>query len=195
MINLLYIENNAVRATPEALLLKEFKAIWDKDKSKDKAKALSAFAYIKFMLHPGKDNPFYGYKKEDERKGQSRREKILEKLPDFDEELYSKEIEYAMELYENLANEASPSKRYYDACVTGIDKQIRFLETVKFEERDDKGRAVHTPKDTNQILKDAHGTLDSLNKMKAQVDAEMFEATKTTKNREISKYERKPVTT
>jgi hypothetical protein len=48
-MNLFTIENNKVQYHPEALLIHEFKTIWDRDKSKGKDTAVQEFAYIVFL--------------------------------------------------------------------------------------------------------------------------------------------------
>jgi len=44
-----------VEPSPEALMLRPFKKLWDRDKSVNKDKALSEFAYIYFMEDPRSD--------------------------------------------------------------------------------------------------------------------------------------------
>jgi len=39
-MNIFQIENNIVVPTPQALLIKDFKTIWDRDKSKKKEQAI-----------------------------------------------------------------------------------------------------------------------------------------------------------
>lgn len=46
MKNLLELRNNILTISPEALLISEFKTIWERDKSKGKEKALQELAYI-----------------------------------------------------------------------------------------------------------------------------------------------------
>lgn len=46
MKNLIELSNNNLSIQPEALLIKEFKTLWDRDKSKGKDKALKDLAYI-----------------------------------------------------------------------------------------------------------------------------------------------------
>lgn len=59
-------EGYRVTVEPEALTLKVFKKIWDRDKSKDKNKALSELAFIYFFCDPRSD--FMFILDEDERK-------------------------------------------------------------------------------------------------------------------------------
>lgn len=46
MRNLIEIKNGSLTISPEALLIKEFKAIWNRDRSTKKDKALSELAYV-----------------------------------------------------------------------------------------------------------------------------------------------------
>jgi hypothetical protein len=46
MKNLLQIVNNNLNIAPEALMIKEFKDIWKRDKSKSKTRALKELAYV-----------------------------------------------------------------------------------------------------------------------------------------------------
>lgn len=48
-MNLFTVENQRVTASPEALTIKEFKALWDRDSSKHKETAIEEFAYVFFM--------------------------------------------------------------------------------------------------------------------------------------------------
>ena len=55
MIKLFTYEGYTVRVEPEALMLAPFKAIWDRDKSKGKYKAMQELAFIYFMGDPRSD--------------------------------------------------------------------------------------------------------------------------------------------
>lgn len=46
MKNLIEIVNNALNIQPEALVIQEFKTLWDRDKTKTKDKALKDLAYV-----------------------------------------------------------------------------------------------------------------------------------------------------
>lgn len=48
-MTIFYIENNVVKVTPEVLLIPEFKALWDRDKSKEKGKAYKELAFVYFL--------------------------------------------------------------------------------------------------------------------------------------------------
>jgi len=46
MKNLIILENNVLRISPEALVIQEFSTIWNRDKSKTKDRALKELAYV-----------------------------------------------------------------------------------------------------------------------------------------------------
>ena len=48
-------EGYNITISEEALLLKPFKTLWDRDKSKDKYKAMQELGYIYFMEDPRSD--------------------------------------------------------------------------------------------------------------------------------------------
>ena len=48
-MKLLDLKNSRVVISPEALLIPEFQKIWEKDKSKDKEKALKELSYVYFI--------------------------------------------------------------------------------------------------------------------------------------------------
>lgn len=56
-------EGYEVRIAPEALTLKPFKKVWDRDKSKDKERALTEFSFLYFYCDPRSD---YQYIVDDE---------------------------------------------------------------------------------------------------------------------------------
>ena len=55
MIKLFKYEGYSVTVEPEAIMLAPFKAIWDRDKRKDKSMAMQELAYIYFMSDPRSD--------------------------------------------------------------------------------------------------------------------------------------------
>ena len=49
MIKLFKYEGYSVAVEPEAIMLAPFKAIWDRDKRKDKSMAMQELAYIYYL--------------------------------------------------------------------------------------------------------------------------------------------------
>src|SRR5574343_485476 len=54
MAQIFDISNGEVVLTPEALAIPSFKKIWDRDKSKDKTRALDEIKYVVFLCDPVK---------------------------------------------------------------------------------------------------------------------------------------------
>ena len=54
-MKLIRYEGYNLTIEPEMLLIKPFKALWDRDKSKNKEKALMELGYIYFMCDPRSD--------------------------------------------------------------------------------------------------------------------------------------------
>ena len=55
MIKLFKYEGYTVTIEPEALMLAPFKALWKRDKSRDKSRAMQELAFIYFMGDPRSD--------------------------------------------------------------------------------------------------------------------------------------------
>jgi hypothetical protein len=49
-MKLIKLENYTITIEPEALLIKTFKAVWDRDTSTDKNKALQELGFIYFFV-------------------------------------------------------------------------------------------------------------------------------------------------
>ena len=63
--NLLVLnKDNKVEFSPQLLLIKEFKKLWTRDKTRTKTKALEEFAYIYFMADYKSEYNAYGLEKE-----------------------------------------------------------------------------------------------------------------------------------
>jgi hypothetical protein len=48
-MNIFVIESNKIKVQPEALLIPQFAEIWNRDKSKEKTKAISELSFVYFM--------------------------------------------------------------------------------------------------------------------------------------------------
>ena len=55
MIKLFRYEGFKVTVEPEAIMLLPFKALWDRDTTRDKRKAMQELAFIYFMCDPRSD--------------------------------------------------------------------------------------------------------------------------------------------
>jgi hypothetical protein len=183
-MNIFNIEQNIVRPTPHALLIPEFKFIWDRDTSEHKNKAIAEFSFIEFSLSQLKSNPFIGYD-EDERADKIKKALKINSLWTPDEAVLE-----AMKVYEHLQEDASRSVRYYKSIQTALDKLILFYNnTLDFDTSTTSGAKVHKPKDVTDAISKAAANLEQLQKLEDQVNKELYESIRTRANRDISRYE------
>jgi hypothetical protein len=182
-MNIFQIENNIVVPTPQALLIKDFKTIWDRDKSKKKEQAIKEFSYIEFMSSYQKNNPFINYEPF------MRHRKICEHVFGDPKYIPDAQVKKAQETYEEIQNEGSVSLRFYKSLVTAVEKLIKFAEDVDLTARDNRGSAVYTPAHITQITSKAYDTLKQLSLMETKVQQDLYESSKTRGNREINHFE------
>lgn len=178
------IEDGIVKPTPEVLLIEVFKNIWDKDTSKHKEIALKQLAYVEFMLSPKKTNPFFGYDKS------IRSNKIIESLK-VTKEIITKEVKKALEYYSEYLENYSPSLRFYKSAVIGAEKIQEFFTSYDMNAINSRtGMPLHKPADITRALNDTAKVIQTLSGLKDQVQQELFENTRTIKNRTINPFEK-----
>jgi hypothetical protein len=129
------LENNIVTFAPQALLLKPFKALWERDKSKGKKRAKDELAYIWYMEDVRSD--FYDIVSEDERRVEVL--KFLTELPP----TYTpdKEVQEAIKEYCRLS-EGMATKILKDTMIM-VNNLRKAMVEMDFEERDKSGKPVY----------------------------------------------------
>lgn len=143
MIRLFHYEGYEVEVEPEAIMLAPFKAIYDRDKHKDKSMAKQELAYIYFMGDPRSD---YQYLVDSE----VRSAEIIQGLgmpkgwkPD-------KVIERALTFYESFKPISAGLLEDTRFVVNRLRQELR---NMNFDERDDKGKPVHTLQSITSTIK------------------------------------------
>lgn len=184
-MEILEIKNNVVQPTPEILMIKEFAAIWDRDKSKRKNKAIQEMSYVGAMCSRAKSNPFREYDEE------IKSEKVIQAV--IKEEGWQPDsvIEDAITWYKDWQQKASVSIRYYEANLQALEKTITFLTVeLDYTEKTNAGNPVYKFTDVTRGIKEASNVLKSLNTLRKQVEEELYESAKTKGDKEINHYER-----
>ena len=163
-MNLFDLKGLAVTAHPEALLIPEFKAMWDADDSEDKAIALSELSFVYFMCDY--KSPY-----------------VLSLTPDRLKDVVSKDFmkneDYkptplvlaAIDKYKQL--QKTPSMGLLEASMKTIHNLTGYLENVDLEERDARDRPIYKPSDVTNSLKSIGGIVESLNKVRSLVEKEI----------------------
>lgn len=131
MKNLIELVNNTITIIPEALMIKEFKAIWDRDKSKSKDKALKDLAYV---YHSTDFQSIYRNYHPSTRESKIK----LDVYDDRDHEIDAL-IRDAQTKYRNL--QTTYSMELLNDAEAGIDKLRTYFRSVDFAE-DDEGKAA-----------------------------------------------------
>jgi len=76
-MDLLQMKGNVLTITPQALAMKDFNALWTRDKTKNKERAVAELSYVWFMEET--KSPFYNILNEEERSREVI--KVLDHLP------------------------------------------------------------------------------------------------------------------
>jgi len=59
------IVGTSIQLNPQSLIIPEFKALWDRDKTKEKAKCTKEITYVVFLCDNSSDNPYSNFSEED----------------------------------------------------------------------------------------------------------------------------------
>lgn len=183
MAYLFVTENGIAKPNTETLLISPFKDIWERDITTTKEVAIKELTFIEFMTSKKKTNPYAGYD-EDIRFERLKREFFSEdwRMDAHIEQAMSKIIEFQVE--------ASPTYTYYQAAIKAAEKMKSFFNNFDINERNERnGNPIYKPADITRAIKDTNGVLQDLNKMKDNVEQELFEQTKTRNNKTINPFE------
>ena len=172
-------EGYKITISEEALLLKPFKEIWQRDKSKNKDKALQELGYIYFMSDPRSDYQYL-----------------------VDKEERSKSIKEG----EGIPNNWNPDKAVLDAITFyksfkptsallledtrfAIDKLRKLLREIDLTQTDDKGRPIYTLNTITATIKQIPSLVKDLDEAEKTLSKEIMESSKVRGSQEKSMYE------
>jgi len=183
MALLFEVNGQAVIPTTEIRLVEPFKTIWERDTTESKENALRDFAFIEFMTSKKKSNPYAGYSDEERLKKLS-----LIYYKDENAEI-DKLVEQGMAEVVRFQTEGSATYSYLVSLLNIADRIKHYFNTVDIDERDEKGKPIHTISNITRAIGDIDKVLQTLHTAQAKVEQELFETTKTRNNKEINPYE------
>lgn len=125
-------EGYEVRVAPEALTLKPFKKLWDRDKSKTKDTAIQELSFLYFYCDPRSD---YQYIIDDE----DRLAAVKEGEGFSDKWKPDEDLLKAAEFYKSFD---TPSAILLRSAMVAVDKVQKKLIDVDLDATDDKGKPV-----------------------------------------------------
>ena len=168
MIRLFKYEGYEVSIEPEALVLAPFKALYDRDKKKDKSMAMQELAYIYFMGDPRSD---YQYVVDPE----VRSKEIIKGLGMPDKWKPDAAVKRALTFYESFKPISAGLLEDTRYVVNKLRSELRRMD---FDERDDKGKPVHTLQSITATLKQIPGLARDLDEAERTLSKDIIAESK-----------------
>lgn len=153
--------NSEPSITIEALLIPEFKILYDRDKSKDKSKVTMEIAYIYYSTDY--QSNYLAYTKDI-------REENLNLLMGDKKYKPDQSVLAAMKKYDEL--QQTPTMNFLKAARHAQQATEDYFMHIDYSERDAKGNAVYKGTDVTKMLKDCAGIKDALDKLMEAVKKE-----------------------
>lgn len=172
-------EGYKITIEPEALLLRPFKKIWDRDKSPDKDKAMMELGFIYFFCDPRSD---YQYIVDEDIRKQTIREG--EGLPKNWEP--DKLVSEAITFYNSFK---TPAALLLEDTRVAVDKLRQLLRKINLEDVDDKGRPVYTLNTITSTIKQIPSLVKDLDEAERTLAKEIAQSDKVRGAAEKSMYE------
>lgn len=179
-MNIFDIVENKVVLNPQSLNIPEFKAIWDRDKSKMKGNATKEISYIVYTCDESFNNPYRAYRDSD-------RKEVL--LKDFMHDGWVEDelIVSAMNKFKSLKE--TTNSRLLRSAKKAAEKLSEYFDSVDFNMRDSSGKPVFSSRDLASNLKEVAGIVKSLNTLEEMVRKEQTESSNVRGGGEVGFYE------
>lgn len=163
MLKLFKYEGYRVIISEEALTLKPFKKVWERDKSSTKDKALSELGFIYFFCDPRSDYQYLT--DEDERMEAIKEGEGLSKkwTPD-------KVVKEAMEFYESFK---PTSALLLEDTRLAVDKLRKLLRDIDLTQLDDKGKPIYTLNTITATIKQIPSLVKELDEAEKTITSEL----------------------
>lgn len=172
-------EGYKLHISEEAFVLKPFKELWNRDKSKNKDKALQELGYIYFMSDPRSDYQ-YIVDEDDRAKAIKEGEGIDSKWkPD-------NKVIMAMEFYKQFK---PVSALLLEDTRVAVDKLRQLLRNIDLTEVDDKGKPIYTLNTVTATIKQIPSLVKDLDEAEKAIAKEIMESDKVRGAQEKSMYE------
>ena len=172
-------EGYKLHISEEAFVLKPFKELWNRDKSKNKDKALQELGYIYFMCDPRSDYQ-YIVDEDDRAKAIKEGEGIDSKWkPD-------NKVIMAMKFYKQFK---PVSALLLEDTRVAVDKLRQLLRNIDLTEVDDKGKPIYTLNTVTATIKQIPSLVKDLDEAEKAIAKEIMESDKVRGAQEKSMYE------
>lgn len=181
-MKLLTFENYEVKLSPEALLVKPIRKLFNQDRSKNKEQFMQQISYLYFMVDP---RSTYAYMIDEDERAKA----IIEQegLPkDFHP---STTLVEAMKIY--AKHTETSSSRLLNSCRVAIDALVDEMNNAKelLDERTDKGARVTKTNDLITSINNVMKMIPQLQDLEKKVAAEISEKETRAKGAENKMFE------
>jgi hypothetical protein len=147
----------------EALLIPQFKAIWDADKSKNKTTAHKELSYVYFSADF--KSIYLSYDPS------VRLERLNTDIMDNPVYKPSRFVVEAIKKYEELQN--TPTMRFLQANRKAMESMESYFNSIDWEEETSKGQPKYKITEITRAVKEAGGIIDNINKLEDKVKKEL----------------------
>ena len=178
-MKLFRFEGYNLTISEEAFMLKPFRDIWKRDKSKGKDKALQELAYIYFMEDSRSDYQIYVDKEE-----RSNQVKLGEGIPESWKP--DKLVLEAQEFYAGFKSEAA---LLLEDIRIAITKLREFIKTIDLSAVDDKGKPIYTLNTYTATIKQIPELITSLDEAEKSIHKEAVTSDKVRGSVEKAMFE------
>lgn len=151
---------NKVDIEPRMLLIPEFKAIWERDSSKSKAKAIKEFAYVYFVADYKSEYNIHGIEKE-----------LIVCKEIMEDEKYKPDalVDAAIAKYEKL--QETFSMRYLKSVRDTINSLMKFYDELRYKSKS-SNVTDYNPVPVMNAMKSIEDVLEKIEKWEKKVFSE-----------------------
>lgn len=174
------LKNYKLTFSPQALALKSYKVLWDRDKTKDKEVAINELSFIFFACDYKSD--YADILDDVDRWEEIQKELTLPKGWYVDEEIIA-----AMNFY--LKRRDGIVMQLFKAAKVLITKIVDFANVVDLNERDDKGKPIHNIKQINDTVKGLGDSIEAVQSLEKMVKIEISKNNDRIGSREKNTFE------
>jgi len=157
------LKGDKIVLDPDKLIVPEFRAIWDQDKSKDKAVAEKMITYIYFLCDY--NSPYASYPEE------KKEEELMRDLKMKVKEVSTVEMKLAILKYKEF--QETHSMRLLRSARVACDKMADYFREVDFAAADDQGKLKYNAKDVAANIAAVGKMIESLDKVEEKVKKEI----------------------
>lgn len=148
---------------PEAYSLPVFKTLWDRDKSKDKSKAIKDLAYVFWMSD-------YRSYVADITDVNEKHNEVVSIIDDSGKYAPDKSVQEALEFYKK---DLPISLGFLEDVKAAINELRRYFRELDLGMLDDKGKPIHNANQVMNSIKSTGDLLENLEKLEIKVKKDM----------------------